>query len=93
MYPSSYALALWLMLPLAAVADPNKFDWPQWRGPNRDGVSLESGLLKKWPKDGPPIAWKADNLGGGYGGGRKIGDIMLAQGACLTHRNLCLIRV
>ncbi len=28
-------------------------DWPQWRGPNRDGISKETGLLKEWPKDGP----------------------------------------
>jgi hypothetical protein len=29
------------------------FDWPQWRGPNRDDVSKETGLLKQWPADGP----------------------------------------
>jgi outer membrane protein assembly factor BamB len=34
-------------------------DWPQWRGPNRDGVSAERGLLKAWPAGGPPLAWKA----------------------------------
>jgi len=41
-------------------------DWPQWRGPNRDGISAETGLLKKWPDGGPPLKWKAINLGGGY---------------------------
>ena len=41
-------------------------DWPQWRGPNRDGVSKESGLLKEWPKDGPKLVWTAKELGGGY---------------------------
>jgi outer membrane protein assembly factor BamB len=41
-------------------------DWPQWRGPNRDGVSKETGLLKQWPADGPPLAWKAKGAGGGY---------------------------
>lgn len=40
-------------------------DWPQWRGPNRDGISMEAGLLKAWPKDGPPLAWKIDSIGGG----------------------------
>ena len=29
-------------------------DWPQWRGPNRDGISKETGLLKQWPQQGPP---------------------------------------
>lgn len=41
-------------------------DWPQWRGPNRDGVSTETGLLKKWPADGPKLAWKAEGFGAGY---------------------------
>jgi outer membrane protein assembly factor BamB len=41
-------------------------DWPQWRGPNRDGRSSETGLLQKWPAEGPPLAWKARGLGGGF---------------------------
>jgi outer membrane protein assembly factor BamB len=41
-------------------------DWPQWRGPNRDGVSKETGLLKEWPEGGPKLAWKATDLGKGY---------------------------
>ncbi len=40
-------------------------DWPQWQGPNRTAHSKETGLLKEWPKDGPPLAWKAKSLGGG----------------------------
>jgi outer membrane protein assembly factor BamB len=41
-------------------------DWPQWRGPKRDGVSVERGLLKAWPQGGPPLAWKAQGAGEGY---------------------------
>ena len=41
-------------------------DWPQLRGQNRDGKSADTGLLKEWSKDGPPLAWKIDKLGGGY---------------------------
>lgn len=41
-------------------------DWPQWRGPNRDGRSQESDLLKKWPESGPPLAWKVRGLGVGF---------------------------
>jgi len=41
-------------------------DWPQWRGQNRDGKSADTGLLKEWPNDGPPLVWKVDKLGGGY---------------------------
>jgi len=50
-------------------------DWPQFRGPNRDGVSLEKGLLQKWPDAGPPKVWTAAGLGGGEG------SIAVAQGA------------
>jgi outer membrane protein assembly factor BamB len=41
-------------------------DWPQWQGIDRTAISRETGLLKTWPKDGPPLAWKVKNLGGGY---------------------------
>ena len=41
-------------------------NWPQWRGPNRDGISEETGLLKQWPAEGPPLVWKATGAGRGY---------------------------
>lgn len=40
-------------------------EWPQWRGPNRDGVSQETGLLKSWPGSGPPLSWQVNGLGQG----------------------------
>lgn len=43
-------------------------DWPQWQGPNRDGKSADTGLLQEWPQEGPPLAWRVDNLGGGDAG-------------------------
>ena len=42
---------------------PRPFDWPQWQGPERNGISKEKGLLQAWPKGGPTLAWKIDNLG------------------------------
>ena len=42
-------------------------DWPQWRGPTRDGVSTETGLLKAWPEGGPKVVWTAKKLGLGFG--------------------------
>src|SRR5262245_40322424 len=39
--------------------------WPEWRGPLRDGIAHESGLLASWPKDGPPQIWQA-SVGAGY---------------------------
>ena len=41
-------------------------NWPQWRGPNRDGISKETGLLKQWPAEGPAVVWKATGAGRGY---------------------------
>jgi outer membrane protein assembly factor BamB len=56
-------------------------DWPQWRGPNRDGVSKETGLLKKWPKDGPELAWTFDKAGSGYAGPVLVGGKLYTMGA------------
>ncbi len=52
---------------LAAPTSPSARlgQWPQWRGPNRDGVSVETGLLTSWPAGGPKLVWKAKS-GEGY---------------------------
>ena len=60
-------LALVALLCLAGhVMAQANVNWPQWRGPNRDGISTETGLLKQWPENGPPLVWKATGAGGGY---------------------------
>ncbi len=65
------ALTAWSLL-LLVVAEataqvPSKpGDWPQWRGPKRDGISLDTGLMKEWPSDGPPVVWQVDSVGVGY---------------------------
>ena len=41
-------------------------DWPQWRGPERNGISHETGLLKQWPKEGPKLFWQVNDIGDGY---------------------------
>ena len=41
-------------------------DWPQWRGPHRDGISQETGLLREWPGGGPKLLWQLKDLGDGY---------------------------
>ncbi len=51
---------------LAGPAAALTGDWPQWRGPQRDGNSAETGLLQSWPEEGPALLWKATGLGGGY---------------------------
>ncbi|MFQ5865239.1 MAG: PQQ-binding-like beta-propeller repeat protein [bacterium] len=55
----------------------SKYDWPQWRGPNRDGISKETGLLKNWPKAGPKVLWRIP-FGDGFSG------ISVSQGRAYT---------
>ena len=74
-------------------------DVPQWRGVNRDGVFLESGLLKQWPQEGPALSWKTQGLGKGFAsvsvvngkiytlGGSKEGQFLLALDA-VTQKEL-----
>jgi len=44
----------------------NTSEWPCFRGPNRSGISPDTGLLKKWPADGPKLLWTIHGLGRGY---------------------------
>lgn len=58
----AFALSVAMFVHNASCAE---FDWPQWQGPDRTAHSKETGLLKEWPKEGPPLLWKAKGLGGG----------------------------
>src|SRR3954465_9690075 len=49
-------------------------DWPQWRGPARDGISKETGLLQEWPTEGPKLLGQRDGLGDGYSTPSIVGD-------------------
>lgn len=53
-------------------------DWPQWRGPGRDAVSRETGLLQEWGAGGPPLAWKAGGIGDG------LSSVAIADGRVFT---------
>lgn len=66
-----------LLLSLNLHAD----DWPQWRGPNRDDISKETGLLKKWPAGGPKRLWLNEDVGLGYSGFAVVGGTLYTQGA------------
>ncbi|MEX2309890.1 MAG: PQQ-binding-like beta-propeller repeat protein [Pirellulales bacterium] len=48
--------------------------WPQWRGPQRDGVSQETGLLQEWSEEGPPLVWQQTDLGDGFSTPAVVGD-------------------
>lgn len=62
---------------LIASAEPG---WPQWRGPRRDGISDEKGLLAAWPKAGPPLRWKFEGLGAGWSSPIIVGDRVYITG-------------
>jgi outer membrane protein assembly factor BamB len=55
-------------------------DWPQWRGPDRSGISNEKGLLKAWPKGGPKLVWSYKNAGQGYGSFAVVGGTLYTMG-------------
>jgi outer membrane protein assembly factor BamB len=81
-----------LLLTAGAAAEN---DWPQWRGPNRNGLSTETGLMKQWPKGGPAVAWSIKNVGRGYGSVSMFADRIYVQGTqdgksaifCLNRAN------
>jgi outer membrane protein assembly factor BamB len=88
--------AVGLVLAWAAAtcfaAELNAPEWPQWRGPKRDGLSSDTGLLTKWPKDGPKLVWEAQGAGRGYSslaitGGRiyTMGDRLPSADSTDTH--------
>lgn len=56
------------------------YDWPQWRGPERNGVSRETGLMKEWPKEGPKLLWKTGDAGSGYSTPAVVGDSVFFLG-------------
>jgi len=62
-------IGLYLLPPGSRAAD-----WPQWRGPQRNGISAETGLLAEWPKDGPKLVWQVKDIGSGYSTPSVVGD-------------------
>jgi outer membrane protein assembly factor BamB len=61
--PYLFALGLLVLVCPAGLAS----DWPQWLGPDRDGVWRETGLVAKFPPGGPKVLWRTP-LGTGYSG-------------------------
>lgn len=66
----SLVAAISLFFSLVALAA----DWPQWRGPERNGISKETGLAKEWPKEGPKLLWQAKEIGDGYSTPAVVGE-------------------
>jgi outer membrane protein assembly factor BamB len=56
-------------------------DWPQWRGPDRNDIFKETGLLKEWPQGGPKLLWTNRDGGQGYSGPSVVGDTLYTMGS------------
>lgn len=69
-----FAVPAGLLLGLSLMDSTSAADWPQWRGPQRNGISQETGLLQEWPREGPKLLWKATDIGSGYGAPAVVGD-------------------
>ncbi len=63
------------------LVDVARADWPQWRGPNRDGHAAPESLLKSWPDQGPELNWRATELGRGYSAVAIVGDRLYTMGS------------
>jgi outer membrane protein assembly factor BamB len=66
--------AFFVVFCFAIVHTVHARDWPQWRGPDRNGVSAETGLLKEWPQGGPKMLWELKDIGSGYSTPAVVGD-------------------
>ena len=64
----------------AAFASFGAAEWTQWRGPERDGKSTETGLLAEWPDGGPKLLWKVDSVGEGFASYSIAGGKLFTQG-------------
>ena len=77
-------LLLVAMLGICAL-EVSAEDWPQWRGPRRDGISVETNMSAKWPLGGPKLVSKLTDLGFGYGSVSVIGGLVYSLGSTGTE--------
>ncbi|MFP4057431.1 MAG: PQQ-binding-like beta-propeller repeat protein [Candidatus Brocadiia bacterium] len=64
----------------AATGLAGSAEWPGWRGPNRDGKSPDTGLLKQWPAEGPEKVWQVDGIGSGFSSVAVAGGLIYITG-------------
>jgi outer membrane protein assembly factor BamB len=79
--PSYRPMKIYHLLNFLLAATSFAADWPQYRGPQRNDISAETGLLKKWPEGGPRLLWVFKNAGIGNSGPAIVGDRLYTIGA------------
>ncbi|HLY11844.1 MAG TPA: PQQ-binding-like beta-propeller repeat protein [Planctomycetota bacterium] len=87
------AMLVLATLPLLGAGPAPDSDWSQWRGPKRDGLSPDTGLLKEWPAGGPPLAWKTTGIGTGYASVTVLGDRLYTLGDSGDSSNLVALNL
>lgn len=77
-----------ILVLVASIDEAPAADWPSFRGPNRDGICTETGLLRQWPKPekegelgpGPPLLWRSEQIGNGFAGVSVHGSLLYTMG-------------
>ncbi len=84
-------LCLLVLLALGGLTHAMAYEWPQWLGPNRDGLTEETGLLQAWPEGGPKRVWLFEDCGVGYAGPAIVDGKLYIMGSREgVERLLCL---
>ena len=75
------AIGMLCLTGVVSTQAPAAAEWFQWRGPERDGISAETGLLQDWPKGGPTPVWRTTGAGNGYSSFSSSGGRLYTLGA------------
>jgi len=89
----AFSLSLLLLTFLVRYTAAADRDWPQWRGPQRDDISAESGLLGSWPEGGPPRKWLFPDCGVGYGGPAIVAGRLYIMGGRHGYAQLICLNI
>jgi outer membrane protein assembly factor BamB len=77
---SGQALLISMAAQALFVSSAGADDWPQFRGPERDGKSAEKGIIKSWEQKAPKLLWMGEGMGGGYGGLAVVDGMIYTTG-------------
>ncbi len=64
----------------SSISSTKNFNWPQWLGPQRNGLTEETGLLQEWPDQGPDQVWVSQKIGLGYAGPAIVDGVLYIMG-------------